>query len=50
VFAAPWIGVVCVWPVAPLWTMRYRRAVEKIRILAEACEDLSKRFLVRNPC
>jgi hypothetical protein len=49
VFAAPWIGVVCVWPVAPLWTMRYRRAVEKIRILAEACEDFSKRFPGEEP-
>jgi hypothetical protein len=24
--------------------MRYRRAVEKIRILAEACQDFSKRY------
>lgn len=29
--------------------MRYRRAVEKIRILAEACEDFSKRFPGKEP-
>jgi len=29
--------------------MRYRRAVEKIRILAEACEDFSKRFPGEEP-
>lgn len=29
--------------------MRYRRAVEKVRILADACEDLSKRFPGEEP-
>jgi len=29
--------------------MRYRRAVEKIRILAEACEDVSKRLPGEEP-
>ena len=31
-------------PGAASWIMRYRRAVEKIRILAEACQDFSKRY------
>jgi hypothetical protein len=30
-------------------TMRYARAVEKIRILAEACEDVTKRLPVEEP-
>jgi len=29
--------------------MRYRRAAEKVRILAEACQDFSKRFPGEEP-